>query len=1434
MSARLPLRPRLPRWLRFAALSILGPAVTFGCETITIVAVEVASVLVSPGQLTLPVGQSFQLSVLLRGPNGVTLSGRSVTWISDDPNRASVDQDGMVTAESPGPVTIRATADGVAGTASITVSPLATIVLSRSDITFATVIGGGPTASEIVQVTNGGQGILSGLELEIAYQAGSAEQWLEAILAGASAPTNLNLRALPAGVPAGTHRATVEVRSAVSGNSPQTIQVTLEVGAQPPGIQLDRFFVRFESDAGEVAPAPEAVQVTNSGNGVLSGIATEISYEVGQPTDWLQASVNPPTAPTQIILTADPAALVPGTFDAVVRVTAASAPGASTTIAVRFVFGNPPAEIELGQTELAVQLLEASSPPPSTTITIENRGAGTIGNLARTITYGAGEPDGWLQAGLGGSIAPTSISLTVNPTNPALLPPGVYHAEVAITSLDAANSPQIIAVVLTVLPRPDLTLSIIAANPTAILADGTSTSSILVTLVDPRGDPISTGGHPVTIATNLGAIGPVTDNGDGTYGATLTSSTVVGSPVIVASVFGDVLFSNPQVQFVAGPPTHIELTGPVSVTAGAPSAVFTLRTLDAFGNEASVPDATQFTLTSGSTGTVVFDPVSPVTIPGGASRVTFTYSDTESGEKVVTAAWLSGGADLGSDTHLITVDPAAANAIRIVTQPAAGVSGDPLAVQPSVEVIDQFLNRVTGDNTTQVMVGILSGADGMLGGTLTATATAGLANFAGVTFSGTLGVNYVFRFTSLPDLGNADSGNVAIAGAGSPAKLAIVTQPSGSAQSGIAFAGQPAVRLLDASNNPVAQPGVTVTVSLASGAVTLGPAPSLTATTNGAGVATFGGLTITGAVGVRTLRFEATGLTEVVSSAINVGPGTPVSLRIVTQPVAGASGALLTTQPSVEILDGALNRVTTNNSVAVSVAIQSGAGATLGGTLQATASSGLATFSGATFAGLVGTNYVLRFTSVPALGFADSNNVMVTGPGTAASLRIVTQPAAGTSGALLTTQPTVEILDGAMNRVTTNNSTVVSVAVLPAPAGGSVGGTLSATASSGLATFSGVTFAGLVGTNYVLRFTSVPALGNADSNDVTVTGHGVAASLRIVAQPVAGASGSLLTTQPAVEILDGAMNRVTSDNTTVISAAIFSGTGGSLGPVANPTATVSVGVATFSAVTFSGLIGTPYVLRFTPNIMLGPVNSTNVAVTGHGAAAALRIVTPQPVAGASGALMTTQPRVEILDGAMNRVTSDNMTQVTVAVLPAPAGGSVGGTLSATASAGLATFSGVTFAGLVGTNYVLRFTSVPALTAVNSNDVMVSGPGAPASLNIVTPPVGGASGGVLATQPEIEIRDGASNRVTTDNSTVVTVAIFSGTGGTLGPVPTPTATASMGLASFAGVTLTGTVGEPYVLRFSSGALPPVNAAPVTVTAGGAVSLRIVEQPVAGAS
>src|SRR5258708_26359226 len=73
--------------------------------------------------------------------------------------------------------------------------------------------------------------------------------------------------------------------------------------------------------------------------------------------------------------------------------------------------------------------------------------------------------------------------------------------------------------------------------------------------------------------------------------------------------------------------------------------------------------------------------------------------------------------------------------------------------------------------------------------------------------------------------------------AGAASELTVTTQPSATAQSGVAFAQQPVLQLRDGAGNAVSQAGGTVTPAIASGGGDTGGAP--TATTDARRAATF-------------------------------------------------------------------------------------------------------------------------------------------------------------------------------------------------------------------------------------------------------------------------------------------------------------------------------------------------------------------------------------------------------------------------------------------------------------------------------------------------------------------------------------------------------------------------------------------------------------------
>ncbi len=93
--------------------------------------------------------------------------------------------------------------------------------------------------------------------------------------------------------------------------------------------------------------------------------------------------------------------------------------------------------------------------------------------------------------------------------------------------------------------------STITADPTSILANGTSTSDITVQLKDLNDFNLSAGGDTVLLTASAGILGSVTDNQDGSYSATLTSSNSVTTSTISGTLNGSAISNTASVSFVA-------------------------------------------------------------------------------------------------------------------------------------------------------------------------------------------------------------------------------------------------------------------------------------------------------------------------------------------------------------------------------------------------------------------------------------------------------------------------------------------------------------------------------------------------------------------------------------------------------------------------------------------------------------------------------------------------------------------------------------------------------------------------------------------------------------------------------------------------------------------------------------------------------------------
>ncbi len=312
----------------------------------------------------------------------------------------------------------------------------------------------------------------------------------------------------------------------------------------------------------------------------------------------------------------------------------------------------------------------------------------------------------------------------------------------------------------------------------------------------------------------------------------------------------------------------------------------------------------------------------------------------------------------------------AANLVKTAGDGQSVQAGTAVSVAPSVRLTDGTGNPIIG---ASVSFTVASG-----GGSVTGTPTTTDADGVATVGSWTLGAS---AGTGNNALTASSSGVTAVtftasATAGPASRLALVTPPPATAQSGAVLTSAPQVQLRDAAGNAVAQAGVTVQVTVASGSGTAS-LDHASATTNGTGIATFTSLALSGPVGGYTLGFTAGSLSGVVSGTITLSAGSAAELRFIAEPGNTPAGQTITPAVKVGLFDAAGNLATgTSGSVTVALGVNPSGTATLSGTTAVPVASGVATFADLAV-DLSDTGYVLA-ASTGTLPVASSSSFNVT------------------------------------------------------------------------------------------------------------------------------------------------------------------------------------------------------------------------------------------------------------------------------------------------------------------------------------------------------------------------------------------------------------------------------------------------------------------------
>jgi hypothetical protein len=322
-----------------------------------------------------------------------------------------------------------------------------------------------------------------------------------------------------------------------------------------------------------------------------------------------------------------------------------------------------------------------------------------------------------------------------------------------------------------------------------------------------------------------------------------------------------------------------------------------------------------------------------VTLKGPAGTVAYTFR----------------AGRVSSTPQILSLSAGAPAKMEILTRPGTISSDATLTTPLAVQILDGGGNAV---NVSNLPVFLSTSGSNPLNELVTTTSR-GIATFtiAKLPKAGTTTVRYEFKgLGSVPAV--SDSITV-VAGAAQSVRL--LTSSSVQARSGISLASQPALQLIDAAGNDVAQASVEVT---ARGKVACSGHNSefrnSTVRSDNTGRVNYSALTITGKACGYTVEFCPSGGTCGGSLSVTLSAGDPAALDIVTQPSGAVNRKLLTTQPSVRVLDSKGNPLA-ESDLSISATLD-------GRTTDAkTAADGVARFSGLTATGAVGSRTV-RFT----------------------------------------------------------------------------------------------------------------------------------------------------------------------------------------------------------------------------------------------------------------------------------------------------------------------------------------------------------------------------------------------------------------------------------------------------------------------------------------
>lgn len=355
--------------------------------------------------------------------------------------------------------------------------------------------------------------------------------------------------------------------------------------------------------------------------------------------------------------------------------------GSTQDVGAAFVYGLP-SDGDVGGLSDEAELqptVSNTSPLYGSAVAIDGGTIGVEPGITGNQVYAYSEPGGgWSSSATGTEVEPTSPS--------APLGDGAVAVSGNVFAFGAPSTVSTGFVYVFDQPATSVTVNL---SPGSIAADGSSTSTATATVTDAAGDYASDEQVAFSASDPGVGIGAVTNNGDGTYTATITSDTTAGDVTITAT-------DNTPNPAVSGNATLVQTSVVTTTVSGVSSTAAngsygigaTLTVTVTFSGPVTVTGTPQLALNSGG--------VADYTSGSGSSTLTFGYTVAAGqaadplDEASTTALTLNGGAIVDQDSN-----PAD------VTVPAPGAAGS-LSANKSIVIDTTTATTVSSSSNPSV------------------------------------------------------------------------------------------------------------------------------------------------------------------------------------------------------------------------------------------------------------------------------------------------------------------------------------------------------------------------------------------------------------------------------------------------------------------------------------------------------------------------------------------------------------------------------------------------------------------------------------------------------------------------------------------------------------------------------------------------------------